>query len=183
MPRRRLKILWRGRLCLVTDLPWWHLYCPLCNRKGPRRCRGPLTVGVLFTPENAGMQSARWWWEWGTNGECAGESVKVEVKGNGQECPFHRCESNTKFNGGAYGVRGSHLSQNRRKVGHPRLWGPRSRSGSTSTATYWIVRSTGASLCSLDSRDGCLYMGWGAAHDSRFLARLRRARNDRSLLS
>jgi hypothetical protein len=47
--------------------------------------------------------------------------IKGKVKGNGQECPFHACKSNINVKSGASGVCGSHLSQKRRKMGHPRL--------------------------------------------------------------
>ncbi len=48
-------------------------------------------------------------------------NIKVNVKGNGQECPFHTCKSKSNINvkNRAAGVRGSHLSQKTRKMGHP----------------------------------------------------------------
>ena len=54
-------------------------------------------------------------------------------------------------------------------------------SRSTSKATDRSVRSTLAWLRSADGRGGCLHMSWDAACNSRFLARLRRARNDKTL--
>src|SRR5580658_1846713 len=42
-----------------------------------------------------------------------------------------------------------------------------------------IFDSTRASLCSADGRGGRLHMSWGLHAGSRFLARLRRARNDK----
>jgi hypothetical protein len=47
--------------------------------------------------------------------------IKVNVKGNGQECPFHTGKSNSDVKNGAAGVRGSHLSQKTRKMGHPAI--------------------------------------------------------------
>jgi len=65
--------------------------------------------------------------------------IKVQEKGNGQECPFRAfselrlhvgnpwlpgfAESESRINGNdAAGVGGSHLSQKRRKMGHPPLF-------------------------------------------------------------
>ena len=53
--------------------------------------------------------------------------VRTNVKGNGQECPFHTGNVNVK--GNAAGVRDSHLSQKTRKMGHPRLTRVRSGCG------------------------------------------------------
>jgi hypothetical protein len=46
---------------------------------------------------------------------------RIKVKGSGQECPFHTCEGkgNINVNTNAARVRGSHVSQKRRNVGHP----------------------------------------------------------------
>ena len=50
--------------------------------------------------------------------------IKSNVKGNGQECPFHtgNINTNSKINSYAAGVRGSHSSQKRRRMGHPLLF-------------------------------------------------------------
>jgi hypothetical protein len=111
----------------------------------------------------------------------------VNVKGNGQECPFHTGKSNVNSNvrNGAAGVRGSHPSQRTRRMGHPRLIRVRSRSRtksssssrsrSESKATGRSVRSTLASLCFGDGRGARLYRSCGAVEESKVP---RFARND-----
>jgi len=71
---------------------------------------------------------------------------------------------------GAAGVRGSHLSQKTRKMGHPLLMRVPSKSRSRSKATDGSVRSTGASLRSADGRGGCLH---GRVHGENSLRRWR----------
>jgi len=57
---------------------------------------------------------------WGTPPDEGAVEVKVNVKSNGQECPFHtgKSKSNINVKNRAAGVRGSHLSQKTRKMGH-----------------------------------------------------------------
>jgi hypothetical protein len=45
--------------------------------------------------------------------------IKVNFKGNGQECPFQTCKSKGSIKSGGAGVRGSHFSQKTREMGHP----------------------------------------------------------------
>jgi hypothetical protein len=43
--------------------------------------------------------------------------IKIKVKGNGQECPFHAGRVKINFKSGAVGVRGSHPCARARKDG------------------------------------------------------------------
>jgi hypothetical protein len=109
--------------------------------------RGFLLVAFLVSAKGSGRERPLYTGS-GLGGFRIKVKVKVKVKGNGQECPFHTGKSKSNINvnvnvkGGAAGVRGSHLSQKTRKMGHPRLRRVRWKSTSRSKATDRSVRPT-----------------------------------------
>ena len=61
--------------------------------------------------------------KWGTPSDKGGGEVKVKVKGNGEGVrSTGHVNINSNVKTGAAGVRGSHLSQRTRKMGHPLLF-------------------------------------------------------------